>query len=152
MYLQGHLWSSPLGIELSTKYFVSNQPILIELCRRGVLTIRGAITPSCYEFMVMIHDETTHAFVEMLFAMSSLDDMNIVARRIKHLDVSCEHAFGADVEKILLSDTNKILTKEMMFLNHSIYHVAISSNEHMVEDILLHYWLSFNNTYHNINV
>jgi hypothetical protein len=152
MYLQGHLWSYPFGKGLSTNYFVANQRILVELCKRGVFTVRETVTPSCYEFMVMVHDEAAYAFVEMLFEMSSLDNMNIVARRMKHLNMLCEHAFGKDVKKISFADPSTILTKEMMFLEHSVYHVVISSNEHMVEDILLHYWLSFNSTYYNINM
>lgn len=152
MYLQGHLWLFPFGKRLSTKYLSANQHILIELCKRGVFTVRETDAPSSYEFMVLIHDEAAHAFVEMLFEMSSLDDMNIVAKRMKCLNVLCEHAYGKDVKKISFADPSKILTKEMIFPNHSVYHVVVSSNEHMVEDIVLYYWLSFNSTYHSINM
>lgn len=153
MYLQGHLWSNPFGKNIQTNYFTQNRCILVELCRRGLFTIHGSTSPLCYEFIVVIHDRACNPFVEMLFTIASIDDIAIFARRLKHRKSLCDHAFGATNVALHQSFSNIDFVKKHidMCYEHNMYHVKIMSNIHMVEDIVLHYWLSFNSTWYDWN-
>lgn len=149
MYLQGHLWSSPIGVNLDTGYFCTNHLTLVELCKRGVVTIWGECQPSYYEFVVNIHDDVSTLFIEMLFKMSSLE-IAVVARRLKGTtNVLCEHEFG-EFPNIPFNNLD-CLEEHNSPLDNNIYHVKLFSNEMIVEDMLLHYWISFNNLFWQLN-
>jgi hypothetical protein len=142
MYLEGHLWSSPVGINLTTDYFCVNHLTLVELCKRGVLTIWGECQPSYYEFVVNIHDDLCALFEEMLFRVSSLE-IAIVARRLKGTtNVLCERKFG-EFPNIPFNNLD-CLEEHNPPLDNNTYHVKLFSCEYIVEDMLLCYWMSFN--------
>lgn len=149
MYLKGHLWYCPFGVHLDTKYYTETWCTLIELCTRGVFVIRGSCVPSCFEFVVVINDSVCQAFVEMLFVMSSLDDVSILARRIKHANVICNHLFGAEANNLSFAKLNMDID---IPIEHNVYRVIMKSNEHIVEHILLQYWFRFNGNYSKLNI
>ena len=147
VYLKGHLWMFPLESALTTEYYVSNRQILIELCKRGVFTIKGGALPSCFEFIVVIHDDVLENFMEMLFVMSSLN-MSITSQVIKKGKTIAKNTFG---NKQL--DCNKTIAMNFSKgCQHSICNVVIKSEEHKITDVLLYYWLSFNIEFGNKNI
>ncbi len=152
MYLEGHLWLSPGGRNLTTDYFCVKHFTLIELCKRGVLTVWGACQPSYYEFVVVIHDDVSASFIEMLFEMSSLE-IAIIARRLEGTtNVLCQYNFGEFPDMPALRVNKLDFLKECILpLENNVYHVTMFSNEYMVEDMLLRYWVPFNRTFGRLN-
>lgn len=150
VYLEGHLWILPLG-KVSTEYYVSNRIILAELCKRGILTIQGDVSPSSHEFIVVIHDDIITQFTEMLFVMSSLN-LSITMQVVKHGTIISTNSF--EKEKLGFSNlVNKnIAINFSKNLNHNVCHIVMKSDEYVVTDILLHYWFSFNSKYGQINI
>ena len=147
VYLEGHLWMFPLQATLDIEYYLSNRCILVELCKRGVLTVQGNMTTSCYEFIVVIHDDVIQSFLEMLFVMSSVN-LSITARVVKHTKVVTTKEFGK--ERLTYCNKN-IAINFSKTCQHNICNVVMKSNEHPVTDILLYYWFSFNNSFGKIN-
>ena len=147
MYYQGHLWIDPIGRYHSVDYVLKNSCILKELSKRGVLTIQG--DKSCYEFVVVIHDDNVVDFIETLFALSSFD-IYVEGRQKKYTNVISEFRFGdfvnnkSDKKNSISFEVGSTTTAQYLCFEHSTLHVKLQSGTQDVEEILLYYWIGFN--------
>jgi hypothetical protein len=154
MYFQGHLWSNPLGIHLETNYFEMRHNVLIELCKRGVLTLNGS--ENYYEFAAIIHEDACDLLIEKFFVMSSLG-IAINVMMLRNDNVCVEYRFGDNgklkLDGVLAKPCMIDICKQLHSPAQGYYtmFVSIFSDEYSSEDIMLHYWVGFNSLFGELN-
>jgi hypothetical protein len=173
MFLNGHLMGSPLSHRVHYGYFANMHNVLLELCIRGVYVIEGVEpvrgkTPSQCAFIVLIRDEVTIPFINMMESINA-HNINVNACRIKARKVLLHYnnnknnrvlgTFKVDTSIVCerldmrgcigMSENNQLIGRNGC--NFSLWHVKIwnqSVQDYVhVEDMLLHLWIKFNSMY-----
>lgn len=176
MFLNGHLFGSPVGHKVSFGYFGDMHDVLLQLCIHGVYTVEGVThvigkVPSQCAFVVLIRDEVMIPFIDFMESMYH-KGMNVNARQIKNGKVVLQYnkvkdfrtlkKFTVDTSIICerftslggIGTRDDIVTEET-FSMFSLWHLKVwnqSIYEGMcVEDLMLHLWIKFNSIYGFVN-
>jgi hypothetical protein len=119
MYLQGHIWGSPLGNTINVEYIIKRHNILVELCIRGVFILDGCepihqSIKSRFKCIVLIRNDdyvykSFLQFLENIF----LQGINVLVRKIVNKKIVQNIAYIRDDTKTLFSEDLHVI-KDIM--------------------------------------